>query len=706
MKQKKLKYNKINAKLNRKTKRNKKSNNKLKRNIRFKLRKTMKHRGGSNNEPASNTEAENEKTPSLGSRAITRAKAAVQPMRDLSSYLDKKGAAGLSVAKKSTLVEYVILLSQYAIFSIAGFLLYAPAYVINIPNSTLETLLPTGACKFFFNDKSICQSELKCLLGLCGDDDEHKVTINGGGKILKNKRLARKILENTEPRISIGQKQIGGSGISKALSGVSKELGRKAFHVKSEIGEKAYGAKRGMDKAVSSARSGVGKAVSSAKSGMYETGKSVSNEMFRTYEDVKSEVGNKVDQATQDARKSFDKAKQAKQDGNYGTMIKEGAKGVGKGLVNGTGAIAESGLNLADSVVNKGMKKAAPVVDKLSSMSGKMAQKREDPDNVNSESCKNNSSDTFCYFGKNYQYGNKHQPKENGIVKDIFVGKTPEKTMEIGISDAKHIAASLQEHMSNDDTGEFSLEKAKKVLKTNMEPKNLRLILRLMNMLELLFPNVESVSATFEDKPKNVNVLFPWTVYSENAGIRDKVACMWKHITKSELSDADYEDDLDDNNKHKCFYCKKCTLQNTAFKTIKRFFASSNNENNMEYIFQNLHDMLTRYFDIVNMDDDKHNKCALLVANIMHREIDINTLLNHPVDSYRESKSIMTANEQNDTNGEQKQDLTDLVKINEESFHIRNILTGVPEMKLNKRDTNDINISSLQTTYQIPNNWI
>ena len=63
------------------------------------------------------------------------------------------------------------------------------------------------------------------------------------------------------------------------------------------------------------------------------------------------------------------------------------------------------------------------------------------------------------------------------------------------------------------------------------------------------------------------------------------------------------------------------------------------------------------------MDDDKHNKCALLVANIMHREIDINTILNHPVDSYRESKSIMTANEQNDTNGEQKQDLTDLVKI-------------------------------------------
>ena len=40
------------------------------------------------------------------------------------------------------------------------------------------------------------------------------------------------------------------------------------------------------------------------------------------------------------------------------------------------------------------------------------------------------------------------------------------------------------------------------------------------------------------------------------------------------------------------------------------------------------------------------------------------------------------------------------------NFNIRNILTGVPEMKLNKRDTNDINISSLETTYKILNNWI
>ena len=124
-----------------------------------------------------------------------------------------------------------------------------------------------------------------------------------------------------------------------------------------------------------------------------------------------------------------------------------------------------------------------------------------------------------------------------------------------------------------------------------------------------------------EDKPKNINVVFPWTVYSQDADIRDKISCMWKHITKSELSDADFDKDKDDNGNHKCFYCKKCILQNTAFKTIKRFFSSSNNENSMEYILRNLHDMLISYFDVVEMNDHQFNKCALLVANIMHREI-------------------------------------------------------------------------------------
>ena len=174
-----------------------------------------------------------------------------------------------------------------------------------------------------------------------------------------------------------------------------------------------------------------------------------------------------------------------------------GHEGNSKGVIDSIGAIAEGSLKLADNVVKKGIKASSPGVKKLSSMSARMLQKKESPDNVNPETCGYYGNNIFCHFSKNYKYGNKHQAKENGILKDIFVGETHDKIMEVGINDAKHIAATLQEHMSNDDTGEFSLERAKQVLTTNISPSNLRRILKLMNMLELMFPEANGVNARF-----------------------------------------------------------------------------------------------------------------------------------------------------------------------------------------------------------------
>jgi hypothetical protein len=626
--QQKKKYNKIARKTKRRVK--KLSTNKTK----FKLRKTVKHHGGA-----------------LG-------------IDQIASYAEKKGRGALSVAQKNTLVEYIILLGQYAIYSIAGFLLYAPAYAINVPNNTLENLLPTGSCKFFFNDKTICQSQLKCLLGLCGEDsDEDKVILNGGKKV-KNKRLVKKILEQKEPSITITQVKSGGK-------------------MSNRIGD------------------------------MYQRGK---NRIDQAKADVKDKVNDiyergqiNMQKATAEAKQSFQSASDAKAKGDYGKMGIEGMKGVGKGVVDSIGVAAHEGVNIADSIVKTGIASVSPIANKINSASAKMAKKRESPDNVNEE-CKNHTSHTFCHFGKNYKYGNKHQPKENGILKDIFVGKTDEKIMEIGIDNAKNIATSLQQHMINENSGLLSIEKTKKVLSKNMGPGLMRNILKLMHMLELIFPDSKPVSAKFEDKPKNINVVFPWTVYGENAGIRDKVKCMWKHLTKSELSESDWQDDLDENSNHRCFYCKKCTLQNTAFRTIRRFITASDNENSMEYILQNLYDLLLKYFDVVKMPPKQHNTCALLVSNIMHRDIDINKLLNYPHDSYKKSKN----QPQNDLSLAQSDNLnlpfhnlipdveygTDLVKINNEYFNIRNILTGVEELKRNNRSTSELNIDSLETTYQ------
>ena len=78
--------------------------------------------------------------------------------------MQQKGySSRVSAAKKSTLLKYIALLSKYGLLSMIGFLLYAPSYAINIPNNTLENLLPPNVCKYLFNDQFVCESKLKCL---------------------------------------------------------------------------------------------------------------------------------------------------------------------------------------------------------------------------------------------------------------------------------------------------------------------------------------------------------------------------------------------------------------------------------------------------------------------------------------------------------------------------------------------------------------
>ena len=75
-------------------------------------------------------------------------------------------------------------------------------------------------------------------------------------------------------------------------------------------------------------------------------------------------------------------------------------------------------------------------------------------------------------------------------------------------------------------------------------------------------------------------------------------------------------------------------------------------------------------------------------------------MLNHPIDSYKNSKRVMDVNEQQTTVAN-IEELTDLVNVNGDDFNIRNILTGVSELILNKKNRNDLNLSSIEMVYKI-----
>jgi hypothetical protein len=90
-------------------------------------------------------------------------------------------------------------LIKYTMLTVAGAFIYYPSFLINIPNSTLEEIVPTKeGCKNLFGSEAICKTKIKCLIKKCNmfEDPEGfrlkqntKNTKKGGSK---KKRITHK----------------------------------------------------------------------------------------------------------------------------------------------------------------------------------------------------------------------------------------------------------------------------------------------------------------------------------------------------------------------------------------------------------------------------------------------------------------------------------------------------------------------------------
>ena len=101
----------------------------------------------------------------------------------------------------------------YTLYTVGGSFIYYPSFFVNIPNSTLEQLIPTNeGCKEIIGDKLTCKKKLKCFFKRCsiledpiGSRLEQQIknskktkkgsfTPSGGGK--KNKTKKKKFSVN------------------------------------------------------------------------------------------------------------------------------------------------------------------------------------------------------------------------------------------------------------------------------------------------------------------------------------------------------------------------------------------------------------------------------------------------------------------------------------------------------------------------------
>ena len=81
---------------------------------------------------------------------------------------NKKWIKNLTIISSKTIIEHILDIISNGLLSILGFYLYLPTFVLNIPNSNLETLIPEkDGCKLLFNDETTCKTKIKCFFKKC-----------------------------------------------------------------------------------------------------------------------------------------------------------------------------------------------------------------------------------------------------------------------------------------------------------------------------------------------------------------------------------------------------------------------------------------------------------------------------------------------------------------------------------------------------------
>ena len=69
-----------------------------------------------------------------------------------------------AILSSKSIMEHILDIISNGLLSILGFYLYLPTFVLNIPNSNLETLIPEkDGCKLLFNDETTCKTKIKCF---------------------------------------------------------------------------------------------------------------------------------------------------------------------------------------------------------------------------------------------------------------------------------------------------------------------------------------------------------------------------------------------------------------------------------------------------------------------------------------------------------------------------------------------------------------
>ena len=491
-------------------------------------------------------------------------------------------------------------LVKYSIASVISLLFYIPTYLLNVPDNTLENLLPDGSCKFLFNDEEMCKNKVKCLFKDC--TKLNYIELRGGGTpIIINNKKKRKINKRVKKKINKTRniKQRGGNYFKKGADKLAHQL--------------ASAQLPSIDKRVNYVKEKAETLFIPSAKTLKKKGQYVRNLVGSA-----SEFGRYLKKGSNKA------ANQLKT--NIDTKFSEGSKKAANKLKT----IIDT--NFSDSISNRFLKNGKRINEKLY-----IGNEKENENNVN-KNCINKQNKTLCNLRKNeISYGTDNY--ENGFIYKALYGRSNTKE----ISNNMKKMSQIMVEVAKNNGKLFDKQLLEATLTDQLSEELLYKFLVIIYTLYMYYDDeVEKEDHSGNDdliediKQEHISVAFPYKIYDQNISLDDKANCLFTHITKRKVN-------LEDTPKlKKCFKCDKCTLLNTGMKVLDGYFSyfeklMGGSYNQLEVLIPSLYYLLTKYAVDSKFKDYKMEKMKeLLYRNINYVDSD----LIDNIDSLSETENV------------------------------------------------------------------
>lgn len=477
--------------------------------------------------------------------------------------------------------QYLLDYMLYTLYTMMSVFIYYPTYWVNLPNTTLESVIPTAeGCKTLIGDERICKKKIKCLFRKCSlfEDptgyklDKRREKIRNQGKKLRKSKKVQMIMQ-------------GGKNKTYRKRDNSNNKKQTLFDVMDEK-TKDY------------------------LSSLYVNEKKNEQRFYKLMsKNMKGGKGLKM-------------------------MTNKMAKMSSHALAS------QQGLKMASS----GIQGASSAIENFLSEDSDRVEQKTCVNQIKKADGTTTTNNIMCSSTKPVDY-NESEVDKNVLFKLLFgktkeerLKETAEKSISkmqglLGLTKSiEQQGGSNAENQENEEEGyEFTdKEITQEFIREQLDEETILDFILLYKMLKMVFDD-DIKTGEMKDYDKNlkpeaygVEVAFPWKVNVFFASPEERKKCLLTHLTTSDLGDDFKQNDLYD----KCFVCKNCTLANTSFKVWENVIASlfTSKKNDFRLVIRNLYYTIKQYFSFNLLSIKQYYMVTLLSMQLIHPLLNINEL--------------------------------------------------------------------------------